>query len=195
MEHPVDKQAVIAFMARLLDISSQNHALMKEKADLEMEITSNNARIADCEAGLRALGHDLSQDGVWPQLYEKYLGDVQAYFNQTAHSEGVTSQAPPLPLTDTRSVPPQSSISKLLLERLHQIGSKGSKAQQLRDWLKKTHDIDSHYKTVGMSLYRLSQDSPPKVHRKGHVWFFGPPQEEQPKNPGVQPPGQLDILD
>ena len=191
MEHPTDRQAVVAFVARLLQISSENQAVIKKRADLDAIISSNNARLADCEAGLRALGYDLSQEGVWPKLYETSMADVQAYFDlQLGNTNSIDTSPPPMTLTDTRAVSPQSSIAKLLLERLEEIGSKGSKALPLRDWLRKTHNLETHYKTVGMTLYRLSQDSPPKVHRKGHTWFFGPPNAEA-ENPGVTAPGQI----
>lgn len=193
MENTVDKHAIVAFVARLLQISGQNHALMKERADLDMAIASNNARISDCEAGLRALGYNVSQQEVWNELYNSYIGEVQKYLTPPqGDSEEIS--ALPRQLADTRIASPPSSIANLLLERLEEIGAKGSKALPLRDWLRNTHNLETHYKTVGMSLYRLSQDSPPKVHRKGHIWFFGPPPMEQPKDPGAGAPGQLDIL-
>ena len=86
------------------------------------------------------------------------------------------------------------TIAHLLVDRLKDIKPHGAKASALRTYLKTKFGISTHPKTAGMSLYRLSQELPPKVHRKGHMWFFGPPEGEQPKNSGGQTPEQFDDL-
>ena len=68
--------------------------------------------------------------------------------------------------------------------------SRGIKAAEIRTYLKQAYAIETHEKTVGMTLYRLSQERPPKVHRKGHTWFFGPPPAET-ENPGGETPGPI----
>lgn len=194
MNQDSDRIGIFALVTKLLTISGENQNYLKQRADLDAVIASNNARLADCEAGLRALGADLSQEGAWDALFNEYILELQRQSPPPLLGSG-EYQAFVHKLNDTRATPPQSSIAKLLLERLKEIGGKGSKALPLRDWLRNTHNLETHYKTVGMTLYRLSQDSPPKVHRKGHTWFFGPPDEEQPKDPGVDAPGLLEMMD
>jgi hypothetical protein len=193
MENESERNAVFVLVGKVLQISSENHEYLKQRADLEAVISSNNARLSDCEAGLRVLGQDISQHEVWDNLFQSYITELKRHSPPPMMNSG-EYEVFRNSLNDTRSIAAPSSISKLLLERLDEIGSKGSKSMPLREWLRKTHNLETHYKTVGMTLYRLSQESPPKVHRRGHVWFFGPPYEEQPKDPGVDAPGQLDIL-
>ncbi len=57
----------------------------------------------------------------------------------------------------------------------------------MREFIEKTYGETLHEKTVGMTLYRLSQDN--LVHRDGHTWFFGPPPPAETENPGVAAPG------
>ncbi len=195
MDNHVDRQAIVALVARLIAISQENNLRIRARADLDSEIANNNARMADCEAGLRALGHDLAQDGEWERVFNAYIADVHVYLTANQASPGDSDLiAPTMPISDTRPSQPNQSIAKLLVERLEEVGPKGSKAMPLREWLRNTHNLETHYKTVGMTLYRLSQDSPPKVHRKGHVWFFGPPPADA-KDPGVDAPGLLEMMD
>lgn len=50
-----------------------------------------------------------------------------------------------------------------------------------------------HYKTVGMTLYRLSKEG--RMQRRGQKdWFYVPPIVET-KNPGADTPGQKSIFD
>jgi len=61
------------------------------------------------------------------------------------------------------------TVKDLVLERLSQAGSMGSKAAGIREYIKRAYYIDTHEKTVGMTLYRLSQAG--LVRREGHRWF------------------------
>jgi hypothetical protein len=85
--------------------------------------------------------------------------------------------------------PEGTRIKDRLLERLKLLTSNGSKAADLRNYLETTFGTKTHEKTVGMTLYRLSQDG--LVRRDGRTWFFVPPKAET-KNPGGSAPGSIE---
>lgn len=95
---------------------------------------------------------------------------------ETAHSE-------PLPLTEPPKRPP---IRDIVLERVEEAGSEGTRAARIRRYIERVYGNDLHEKTVGMTLYRLKQDG--LVRRDGQTWFFVPPQAET-ENPGAGTPG------
>ena len=71
--------------------------------------------------------------------------------------------------------PEMPKIADIILERLKLNDADGSKSAPIRSHILETYDTDIHEKTVGMTLYRLSQEQPPLVHRIGRVWYYGPP--------------------
>ena len=110
--------------------------------------------------------------------------------NQTTQGESISS----VEFQSSAPKPAAPTIAHHIVGRLDDIKPHGAKAQQLRDFVKKMFGIETHPKTIGMTLYRLSQENPPKVHRKGHTWFFGQPPAEAEK-PGASTPGQLEFMD
>ncbi len=89
---------------------------------------------------------------------------------------------------------PRPPLREILLEQLKIAGSKGAKAATLRDYVERTYGMVTHEKTIGMTLYRLSQEKGKAVRRDGHVWFFGSAEAEK-KNPGVSAPGPVDVFE
>jgi hypothetical protein len=84
------------------------------------------------------------------------------------------------------------SIRELALERLRAAGAAGTKARVIRDFIEKTYKIKLHYKTVGMTLYRLSRDG--LARREGQTWFVVPHKPET-MNPGGGTPGLNSMLE
>jgi hypothetical protein len=82
-------------------------------------------------------------------------------------------------------------VREVTLDRLQASGDRGQKAADIRKFIEQAYPIKLHEKTVGMTLYRLSQEN--LVHRKGQVWFYGPQAEltlpAEPENPGAGAPG------
>ncbi len=62
----------------------------------------------------------------------------------------------------------------------------GSKAAELRASYEQQHGTKLHSKTIGMTLYRLSKETPPLARREGRTWFF-----VETENPGGETPGQF----
>ncbi len=187
-----DQQAVLALGAKILRFLAENHALNDEISTRQARVAANQSAISDCVSGLRPFGIDLNAEGVWDQFIVDYGERITFLTKGPAHSPATQTLEPMTPQT---FIVAQQPISLLLLDRLRDVGFHGSKALPLRNFLKQQYNIDTHYKTVGMTLYRLSQESPPKVHRKGHTWFFGPPLGGDQKNPGAGTPGQTSLLD
>lgn len=65
-------------------------------------------------------------------------------------------------------------IKDRVLEILKQAGPEGTKTALIREHLAMAFGIKTHEKTVGMTLYRLSQENPPLVRRVGRIWFSVP---------------------
>lgn len=63
----------------------------------------------------------------------------------------------------------------------------GVKADDIKKWLAFQYAIETHDKTVGMTLYRLSKEG--LVRRQGHTWFPVTVTTES-ENPGADTPGQ-----
>ena len=82
-------------------------------------------------------------------------------------------------------------VREVTLDRLQASGERGQRAADIRKFIEQAYPIKLHEKTVGMTLYRLSQEN--LVHRKGQVWFYGPQAEQtlsaEPEDPGAAAPG------
>lgn len=85
----------------------------------------------------------------------------------------------------------EPSIRDLILLYLKQAGANGEKAAVLRRRVETFLNRQIHYKTIGMSLYRLSKENPPMVTRTGQTWFLSNPWAET-KNPSVGAPGSIE---
>ncbi|WP_339036048.1 hypothetical protein WHZ78_33460 [Bradyrhizobium symbiodeficiens] len=101
--------------------------------------------------------------------------------------------APPLPNVASTTLTPgaEPSIRDLILLYLNQAGPRGEKAAVLRRRVETFLNRQIHYKTIGMSLYRLSKETPPMVRREGQTWFLIPAAAEA-KDPGAATPGSLE---
>jgi hypothetical protein len=186
-----DKNAILALGAKIVNYLAQNQRLNDEISERQRELASNQSVISDCVSGLRVFGIDLNAPDAWEQFSTDFgdeIADLIHGPSQHQQPHGIE------PRPQQSFIATQQPISTLLLERLKDVGFHGSKALPLRNFLKDKYNVETHYKTVGMTLYRLSQERPPKVHRKGNPWFFGPPLGET-KNPGGDTPGQTSLLD
>jgi len=85
-----------------------------------------------------------------------------------------------------KELPERPPIKNIVLDRLREAGTKGSKAAPIRQYIERVYDTKVHEKTVGMTLYRLSKEA--LVRRRGQTWFYVP-QAAETENPGVGAPG------
>jgi hypothetical protein len=188
MVNSLDQHALVSLGVRIIrNIEEDQQIEREEKALSERKKAAESTR-SDLAAAFRLYGIDIMDDVQWRAFIDEHIEDIMAGANLGPNASGET--APP-PRISSSSRP---NISVLLLSKLEDLGAIGAKAAELNAWLKAAHGIDPHWKTVGMSLYRLSQEMPPKVHRIGHKWFFGPAPAGT-ENPGVDAPGETSLLD
>jgi hypothetical protein len=153
-----------------------------------------NQKLLDIRAAGRLFGHGLAIP-TDPKDYD----DAEKIFAVMAKLRGdrpwepgnsrVPKHAPP---ADAREPIDETPVGKLriadrILEFLQGAAALGSKAAPIRDFLKQ-QGINTHEKTVGMTLYRLSQEG--LVRRDGRIWFFIP-EDQRMKNPGGSAPGSI----
>lgn len=189
-------------------ILQKRDALLAERRDVRAKQVSLAARdreidreLADCQAAGRVFGVDVEiprdavvMDGTQRgtvilsrAAYEKATGIIAA----TNALIGQTAPTAAEKAVTTKAEMPR--VSDIVLDQLRKAGTAGSKAAPIQKYIESTYGTTIHDKTVGMTLYRLSQEDPPKVRRQGHTWFFVP--EAETKNPGVGAPGQKDIFE
>lgn len=100
--------------------------------------------------------------------------------------------APPEAGPEAQLPAKQAKVKDIVLNRLREIAPNGDRSLPLRRYLEQVHSLHVHEKTVGMTLYRLSQEG--LVHRQGQTWFYGPQAEQslpaEAENPGAGTPGQ-----
>jgi len=77
--------------------------------------------------------------------------------------------------------PTDGTIRDMVLEQLKAAGERGTRAAPIRAHIEKVLGRELHYKTVGMTLYRLSERG--QARREGFTWYFVPLDEAEKKNP------------
>ncbi len=185
-------------------IIEKRDQLLTERADIRQQRASLAARdraidreLADCVAGARVFGYSLElpkddgdgeQIALFPGATSTVSGKTYSYFiDRVEHALKSTNVA----VSDATQIaahaaPTMPKIRDIVLDRLRAVGNRGTRALPIRKYIEDTYHQDIHEKTVGMTLYRLSQEG--LVHRMGHVWFFGP-ESSGTENPGVAAPG------
>jgi hypothetical protein len=216
-----DKAAVAGLVTRYVEAWTRRDMDQRAAAQIAMQITILNDRIQKLAGALSIFAFDPADAAAWNSLRDALGPD--AYANalaagQRAALEQPVSVPPPPPPpsvappdeddyeeigqqvldlveSDASPVPDgKPTVRDGLLSRLEQVHPHGAKAAELRQYLEQTYAMKLHEKTCGMTLYRLSQEDPPRVRRQGHTWFFVPPMAET-KNPGVGAPGQSSVFD
>jgi hypothetical protein len=153
-------------------LSRQKHH--QEQAELEAQQQQSLIAVAnDCHAAARVMGFDLIA--------------ALASFN-SSQANAVIHAAPPQQQIVSQAKP----ISDLVLLMAELAYPEPVRAATLQAEIEKERG-PLHYKTIGMTLYRLSKQG--LMRRKGQKdWFFVPP-EERTKKPAVGAAGQEVLFD
>ncbi|MBR0866296.1 hypothetical protein JQ614_32225 [Bradyrhizobium diazoefficiens] len=219
MDDEVRKAAAGAIVEKHRDLMQQRADALRRRADIDREIRGYDRALFDCRAAGRLFGVDIElPEDVRPAVIvrppnvgKQTLGHVAARQFRPAADETlglfspvtgllgsatVPTPAPPLPpiptVASTTLTPgAEPSIRDLILLYLKQAGAKGEKAALLRRKVETFLNRQIHYKTIGMSLYRLSKETPPAVRREGQIWFLAFPWVET-KDPGAATPGSVE---
>ncbi len=213
-DHPLDPNALDAAASLITErrdiLVSERATLIAERTEILTRLRRIERELSDCRAAARLFGLAIEFPPDEQEAERNARDRVRAELEREMELRRQRNAAmhPPLPhaplpqpaarplvappaetsLAPSAPAPkPRPPLREILVDQLKIAGEKGAKATALRDYVERVYGLVTHEKTIGMTLYRLSQDK--LVRRDGHVWFFGPPLEAETKNPGVGAPG------
>ena len=181
-----DKAAVLALLSRWIrayDGVQHNTALRQQiETDLkqqkeDLEKLNQALSIFDIKTNVENWGKRI-REAVGSEAYESA---VRAGGRNVGNSKSVETSETQATVQATNAS--DASVRELTLDKLRQAGDAGVDAKNIREHIEKIRDIKLHYKTVGMTLYRLAQDG--LARREGRTWFAVP----ETANPGAATPG------
>jgi hypothetical protein len=210
MDDDVRRAAANAVVEKFQDLIGQRTTAIGQRGEIERRIRNIDRALFDCRAAGRLFGVDIElPEDVRPGIIVRpNPARTDMAVRSAAYMSALAAgREPPLPLVGQLPLesPPadlivpmvpstalpageEPSIRDLILLYLKQAGNGGIKAIALRRKVEAFLNRQIHYKTIGMSLYRLSKETPPLVRREGLIWLFVPPVAET-KNPGASAPG------
>jgi hypothetical protein len=149
---------------------SKREAALKKAALCAKAVERASARHAEAEQEVRDLDAGARVFGL----------DVVAV---SAGGEVVAIEAKATPVTGEIPTPAPApaggaSARDIVLTALKEVAPQPLKAQQLRTIIETQLGRPVHYKTSGMTLYRLAEAK--LVHRRGTDWYYGPSVEPEP---------------
>jgi hypothetical protein len=163
------------------------------------------SRIVDeCKATAKSLGFDRDDKEAWSKTTAEFYGPAAELYarakspdmpewNPTPKNEPeIDADMQDKDGETEQEVAGRPSIRTIALERLEGAGPAGLKAADIRKFIEDTYSIETHEKTVGMTLYRLLKDE--LVRREGHIWFLVPHHGAGTKNPGGETPGPNNVF-
>lgn len=183
--------AVAAIKAKAATLMARHEAISLQRHALFQELRQIDHALVDCQAAARLFDLDLPLPGdlvgsaqkrasEQPQgLLRRRLGQASLFAEGSVAKAAVVTSAPPAPITE------EPTIRDLVASELQRAGAAGTRAGPLRSFVEKALGRQIHYKTIGMTLYRLSKDEPPQARREGVIWYFVPPPSAETKTPGA----------
>lgn len=192
-----DKAALLALTTRYSAIQDENKALQAAKAEIDAKLVAGREKLLKLCGAFAVFGFDVSKPGsggfqrvrntVGSRAYLAALHAAGRPYGETATRDEDAGS----PVTEDDSLHIQSddeaaengSVRELTLEQLKQAGVQGITAAAIRNHIETVRSTQLHYKTVGMTLYRLTQDG--LARREGRTWFA----VDKTTNPGVGAPG------
>jgi len=211
MDDVTRKAAADAVVEKFQDLIDQRTAAVGQRGEIERRIRNIDRGLFDCRAAGRLFGVDIElPEDVRPGIIVRpnparmpqsgppvppapVKQDAFSFSLRLPASNSAAAPTPPplvIPkvpstLLDAGAEP---SVRELILHYLKQAGPSGEKAAVLRRRVETFLNRQIHYKTIGMSLYRLSKETPPLVCRTGQIWALANPWVEA-KGPGAGTPG------
>lgn len=142
-------------------VRSKVETLLKEREGIKSKLNANTTALLNAVAAGQLFGVEIELP---PDLRRASTGAAQVAI-QGGQATGTIRQAS---LFEAKN--PETTIRDLVLDTLKAYGEKGAKAATLRRVAESTLHRQLHFKTIGMTLYRLSKEDPPKVRREGIIW-------------------------
>jgi len=189
-----DKAALLALVTRYTRTQVENAAILVEQAALATKLAKGREQIQKCIGAFSVFGIDVSKGaGGFQQIRnlvgsEAYLAALGAGGRDPSETTTKDQDAGAVEVIQQElTLPPfanqtdQSSVREIALAQLVKASVQGVTASEIREHIEKMRGTKLHSKTVGMTLYRLSQDG--LVRREGRTWF-AVPQVAEKANPG-----------
>jgi len=199
MGNDVNKHTRETILNRRDALLRERRSIRENRQALAQRDREIDRELADCRAAARLF--DLTDIEFPPDEREEYMR-IRAIENRLIHGARETAHVidtqPSLSLTpEIKSISSPKEVRRqmprikdIVLDCLKAAGPEGTKAAKIKRYIESTYLADIHEKTVGMTLYRLSQSKEKPVRREGQTWFFVPSKAET-KNPGVDAPGHI----
>jgi len=140
---------------------------------LQQEQALISQAYADCQAAARLFGVNL-EEGYPKYLEEKAAASPTLFF--TGHAPNITVSDTPLPLRAKIS-----TIREFILEEAQRAHPNPVTARELREKLAQS-GVETHPKTIGMSLFRLSKER--MMRREGKANWYFVPEDQRSVDPG-----------
>jgi hypothetical protein len=183
---PHEADAIFAIIVRVIKCDLSNFDDKRKIAELQAGIESRSAGRPKLMAAIDAFGFEISDPNLWERV-RKSLGEetfLRAY--DVAFPEGLPGEPTraDTPLSDRSgsmsegtattdvkefSHEPAPKIGDAILRYLRSLSGRGAQVAEIKQHLLDAYGIETHEKTPGMTLYRLSKDG--VVNRVGRTWF------------------------
>ena len=188
-----DLSALLGLIAKFRELYAARAEDMRQRKELDARIANASSAISKLSGVFALYGIDTSKQG-WSSAVREIVGDETF---ESALSQGlpvsrqvvtVTPAVENDPGDDHRDDKSDGTVREIAIERLKAAGESGTTARAIQDYIESARSIKLHYKTVGMTLYRLSREG--VARREGRNWFF----VSETKNPGGETPGSSNLF-
>lgn len=160
-----EKAAANAVLSKYQDLTHQLARVEKSIAKMREHRSDVISKLRDAAAAARLFG-------------------VQLPANFAPVSDDPPPIVPAPPVAQATSGQPKATVRELVLEMLANSYPEPLRAKTINERLAANHGLEMHEKTVGMTLYRLSQIHMSK--RKGFDWYFVPENERPAQEEGAE---------
>lgn len=192
MVNPSDKAALQSLLTKFVIWYDESAADRAAIAEAQARLNARNPQLEKLQAAFSLYGYGTSTED-WNRLK---LEIGEAAYNQALEAGGrppKTILPPENPEKkevgiqgDLLALPAATPVREVALQYLKSKAPSGVKAREIKDFIEKLRGESLHEKTVGMTLYRLSEEG--RTRREGRTWFFV---SEETKNPGASTPGLI----
>ncbi|MGF6253577.1 hypothetical protein [Ensifer sp. LBL] len=164
-----ETDAVFALMVRVLKEHKRRDEAQKALEEAQKTISEANIAWVKGMEAIKFFCPEKEGADLWKEV-AKALGNeryVEA-FHLAGMGEDLEERVRQRALDNTQMSDADANIKDRVLELLRKAGSEGTTARTIIDELR-SEGVEMHDKTVGMTLYRLSQDG--QSRRQGRMWY------------------------
>jgi hypothetical protein len=178
---PDDIPVLVSLFSKFSRAFDERTAAQKLAAEANARVLAADVQVKKVSAALSIYGLDTGTPG-WSRVIEELAGP-SAYLEAQRKAGRVAPTLSDNSVHEEAAPLAGASIRETVLDRLRVATSHGANARSIRQYIERLRGTKLHEKTVGMTLYRLSQEG--LARREGRIWFFVP----EAKNPGGETPG------